>query len=479
MSTKDNLLEKEISLDNIANYCKDYFNCNRTDFSKDFLGNTSMLSRIRKDKARIPDSSYKLMFDYIKQKSGGTSASFVEMLQTWFPTLKNFRTEEAIIRKIKAELKGNPSDYTIIEDIPQNYSTIEFIRFCTENNSSIKNLYLVAQTGWEWLDDKELNSVLMELAQNGKKIIVITNPETDATISIANAIKDEKLKFRYMSLNDTLAKWHEYEEEFKNIELKVSELPILHQIVIIEHEEKTAYALVREYIYGIPVGSTTSQIFSKNRNSDYDLYYKEFNYLRNHAQSYAKWLESSPMTHEEMPVKDYVLIYPAHKETVDKKRRWVFSSLSIQKNNTVSLKVNMSESHESFSMANSYEYKYRGIVNLSPKMLFLTMTDDKQVERVSISFARPIKNNDYLIGILTALSPGGVPLSFKCACFDEKDLKYINYDNLYRLLTLNYTETNNNLIKIGSEDMEEFYSDNILNGQLKLFSRCPESPFNF
>ena len=462
MSPKDKLQETEISLDNIADYCKKSFkNCNRTRFSKKIFGYDAKLSRVIKDQAKMTDNEYKKMFEFIKVNSGGTTASFVDQLHSWFPALRKFKTEEEIICKIKSELEGNPlGDDIIIEDMGSKYGTIEFIRFCTENNSSIKNLYMVAQTGWEWLDDKELNSVLMELAHNGKTIIVVTNPETETTKSIANAIKDEKMKLRYMSLNETLAKWHAYEKEFKNIEFRVSPLPILHQTIIIELEGGSAYALVRDYIYDSPVSLTTSHKYSKNKDSDYNLYYKEFNYLRLHAQSYEEWLKSSPMMYEEMHIRDYVLVYPVHKETKNKGMSWVFSSLSIEKNNNVSLKANMSDTHEAFCTANQCEYEYHGIINLSPKMIFLSMTDAKQVERVSISFAR-LMNYDRFIGILTALSPGGVPLSFKCACFDEKYLNRIDYDNLFRLLVLNNTETNNNLIKIDSEDMEEFYSDKI------------------
>ncbi len=461
----DNLSEKEITLNSIANHCKESFTITRGKFSEKIFGNREKISRIIKDQAerKITDKEYQKMFDYIKSASGGTSASFVEQMHKWFPSLKRLKTEEAIIRKIRSELDGESlDDAVIIEDMPVNYSTIEFIRLCTENVSSIRNLYLVAQTGWEWLDDRELNSVLMELAQSGKRIIIITNPETQTTINIADALKDEKMDMRYMSLNDTLAKWHAYEERFRNIEIKVSSLPILHQTVILELEGKKAYASVRIYTYGTTVGLTPSHIYIKDTDSDYDYYYKEFNYLRTHAKSYTEWLKSSPGVYEEMPDKDYVLLYPTHKETRAKKTRWVFSALSILKNNAVSLKVNMSDSYELFTAENPYEYEYHGSVILSSKMIFLSMTDTKQVERVSISFSRPVKNNNSFIGVLTALSPGGVPLSFKCACFEEDSLKYINYDNLFRLLAINETESKNNLIKIGSEDIEEFYSDSLL-----------------
>ena len=457
--------ESEISLNSIADHFKDSFDITRGNFSEKVFGYQERISRIIKYQAehKITDKQYQIMFDYIKEESGGSAADFIEKMHEWFPELSKFKTEKAIIRKVRSELEREAIDDNIIllEDTPANLSTIEFVRFCTKNISSIKNLYLAAQTGWEWHDNKELNSVLTELSKSGKHIVVITNPETETTKNIADATKDEKIDLRYMSLNDTLARWHKYEERYRNIELRVSLIPFLHQTVMITLEGNTAYALVKDYIYGSPVGCTSPRIFKKDKDSDFDHFYKEFSYLRNRAKSYTEWLKSEPVIHEEMPTKDYVLLYPVHKDATSNMRCWVFSALTVHKNNSASLKVNMSDSYKSFNQTKPCEYEYHGKIKLSGKMIFFTMTDAKQTEHISISFTRPIKDNDSFIGVLTGLSPGGVPVSYKCACFSEEVLSQINYENLFRLLAINNTEFQNNLIKIDSDDIDEFYSDRI------------------
>ena len=454
----------EITIDNIAEHCRNTFGVNKGEFEQTVFHAGGWLSRIRRGKSKMSDYHYQQMFNLLKSKSGGDSRSFVSEMQYWYPSLKSYTNENDIAAVIRANLESRASGTAkcTMDESEHDLNNLQFLKTCLAHDSPIKCIKMAAQTGWRWFDDHERTNLLTQLAQKEIAIQVIGNPSSPVMKKIAGTMRDPAKKLRYMGLNDTLAKWHDYEKAYPHIKFRVSEYPIFRQTLIVEFEDNSSRGFFRDYAYGSPIKCSSPHRQVSSGELDFN-YYSEFEFLWGHAQTYEQWYAALPEPEETLKPSHYVLVYPSHGRGSEDHSKWVYSALSISEDNAASLKVNIAASSDAIESNNDGEYSYQGSLKLARNHIFLSLYDNEQQEAINISFVRPLHEKERFIGIMTALSPSGhQPVAFKCACIGRSILPKLNYQTLNKLLSHNNRVWDDNLLVLEDQDINLFYSDRLL-----------------
>lgn len=448
----------DISLTSLSHNCKIEYGMNIGDFERSIFNASGWLSRIKRKKAKMDNLHYQHLFDLLKEESGGTSESFALLMKSWYPSLSVYTTEEEIKTIIRANIDGT-TDKLIKDSV---LGAKQLLQSCIENNLPIKCVKIAAHTGWKWFEDRERTDLLTELAKSNISIQVIGNPSSPTMHKIAGAMSNSVDELRYMGFNNTLSKWHDYEQAFPSISLRVTTYPVLRQTLIVEFEDGTSKAFIRDYTYGSPVEHTSPHKQISSSNPDYKYYKNEFEFLWENAETYETWHNSLPEPEESIQSNNYILLYPSHARTDSSIRNvsnWIYSALSINSDNTASLKVNISNSFESIK---HWEYSYTGSLKLTRNNIFISLVDNECQEKIHISLARPLHHKDRFLGIMTGLSPSGQPVAFKCACIGRSILPNLDYEILYELLCNHNKEWKDTLLVLENQDINLFYSDKIL-----------------
>ena len=318
----------EITIDSIAGYCNYEFGMKKGEFEQAVFHANRWMSRVRRGESKMNDYHYTSLFNLLKVKINQEDASFISTMKRWYPALAQYTSESDIIGAIRANLDGTASE-TIPVITDNAISSISFIKACQKHTSPIRIIKMAAQTGWRWFDDHKRTDLLTKLAQNGISIQVIGNPNSPTMKKIARAMRDPTKELRYMGINSTLAKWHEYEKAYPSINFRVSDYPILRQTLIVEFEDNSSRALIRDYAYGSPVERLSPHKIVYCQEPDFEYYDTEFDFLWNNSQTYDQWYESLPEPEETLQPGNYILLYPSHGNHVDNCDKWIFSALSI------------------------------------------------------------------------------------------------------------------------------------------------------
>lgn len=222
---------KEITIDSLANNCRYEFGIKKGDFEHTIFHGTRWLSRIRHNQAKMDDLHFKNLFELLKKNSGGNSASFIATMKRWYPLLSTYDNEDEILNIIRANLTGTVSDTPQMHS--HTVSSKQFIKACMEHDSPITCIKMAAQTGWRWFDDHERTELLTTLAKKQIPFHFIGNPTSPTMKMIARAMRDPSKELRYMGINNTLSKWHDYEKAYSSIQLRITDYPILRQTLIV------------------------------------------------------------------------------------------------------------------------------------------------------------------------------------------------------------------------------------------------------
>ena len=182
------------------------------------------------------------------------------------------------------------------------------------------------------------------------------------------------------------------------------------------------------------------------------------------AIKYGQWKSSLREPEELFAPCRYILVYPSHQKTSSDSDGnaicWVFSALSIGEENNTVLQVNLPQNPELWESASS-EYIYYGKLSLTRSNIHIHLRDEKEQETVCLSFYRPPHDSGRYLGIASALSPGGHPVSFKCACFDLSRIRNIHYPFLYELLSRDASNGDSQFIALEDRDINQFHSDRV------------------
>lgn len=434
---------------------------NKTIVGQEIFGGYKNLQRIQNGQKKLTSTDCGFLFQKIKALSGGKSEDFRTTILSWFPSLSVYRAEEDIITVLKGNLLGTAS--SDITSTSHHAGNKQFLQFYLENPTSIKRIRLATQTGEGWFDDPEMIGLLRILAEHRIEIQVLGNPESAITKMMLSSMQTTHKTSPTICLNTLLAKWHDWELTHSNIVLRVSDYPLLRQTLMIEFKDNSSQILLCDYTYGSSIENTSLYRYLSDSHPDHTYYRNELEYLWNSAVSYDHWLDSLPIPEELLKPGNYVLLYPSHgmaqQHTAVDNPKWIYSLLSITDDNSVFLKANVTDPFESID---DFEYSYQGKLKLTRNNIFISLYDKEQQEAISISLSRPLYDKNRFLGIMTALSPAGQPVAFKCACIGHSLLPELNHSLLSSLLMNHNREWNDTLMILENQDMNLFYSDKIL-----------------
>ena len=437
---------------------------NKTIIGQEIFGGYKNLQRIQTGHKKLTSIDCDLLFNKIKVLYGDNSKSFIATIISWFPSLSVYRTEEELVTVLKANLLGTASSN--ITPYHHHEGNKHFLQFYLENPAFIKRIRLATQTGYGWFDDPEMVALFYKLAEHRIEVLVLGNSESLIMKKILSTMQSHDPHAISITLNKLLTKWHDYELSYQNISLRVSDYPILHQTLMVEFNDNSMQTLLCDYTYGSSIENTSLYRWIPNTHPDHTYYKAEFDYLWNNAIPYQNWLDALPFPEEFLRPGNYVLLYQTHEMYESpsiKNPKWIYSILSITEDNSVSLKANVSDPYKAIG---DCEYSYQGRLKLTRNNIFISLFDSEQQEAISISFARPLYDKERFLGIMTALSPAGQPVAFKCACIGYSLLSKLDYSLLTVLLTKHNHEWSDTLMVLENQDINLFNSDKILINKL-------------
>lgn len=473
---------EEITLENILNHLMDDFKNTSTKLTLTSLGNEVFgtyknMQRTRRQERSIRLEDCHLLLDKIKELSikDSNSRSLIEILTTWFPALSICQTEEEIRAIVIANLMGTASSKPSVPTMTY-VGSKAFFHSCLNYSSPIQSIQMMFQTGWNWVIDKTNSCLLIDLAKKGIEIQIVANCSSPMMKSIARAMDNSNDRLRYLGFNNTLAKWHTYEETYPNIHLHVSsKYPIFRRSYIVHFQDHTSRSIFYDYAYG-PSGEQHS-IYTCFTHSDptFQRIETEFRFLWEHSDDYEIWKKAQAKPVDFLPPGEYLLIYPSYeKEHFDRnaKPNWKYGALAIESDNKARLRSNAfpsfqeakellqkSEFHLPYALWDSKDYSYSGDVKLARNNIYISLDDNEQQEVLHLSLSRPLRNKDRFLGIITGLNPSGDPIALKCACIGTSIVPKINISFLNELLYKQKAKKQNAFLSLETPDINRFYSD--------------------
>ena len=342
-----------------------------------------------------------------------------------------------------------------------NRNSFRFLQSCMKYDSPIKAVNMAYQTGWSWFSENIRMDLIDKIAKKGIPIRIIANPES-VIKKIGFSMRDSEKELRYKGFNETLEEWRKYEKAYDSMSLRISDYPVLRKTIIVEFEDGSVKALLRDYNYGVPADDNSPYAELDEKNVALECYRVEFDFLWNHAKTYDEWRTSEPKQEEILAPEKYLLIHSSYKKnnylSENENSEWCYLALSIEENNVAKLRrSNLNWNDEDIDNA---DYTYTGSVKLTRKNIFISLEDVDHQEDVNIILLRPLRENSRYIGIITGLNPAtGQPVAVKCACINRTSFKNLNVDLLNKLLC--GTEKSSSITIIDDEAVNLFYSDKI------------------
>lgn len=182
---------------------------------------------------------------------------------------------DAMIDKIVEQIQGESSS--------NSKSDLDtFFRNRMRDIDKVKGVDLAFHSGSTWHESIDRLDILEGLAEAGVKLrVLINSPETAE--SIGKHMR-HKLK-KYMPFSEAISVWKNFAEMYENVEVRVSDIPLLRIYYSFSMEDSERDAVrVKYYTYGnAKIESNFSQNFEPS-DACYKLYKTEFEFLWNSAQ---------------------------------------------------------------------------------------------------------------------------------------------------------------------------------------------------
>lgn len=376
--------------------------------------------------------------------------------------------EWCLSEKKKFNILGKSKSVEVISSEQAfNRNSFRFLQSCMTYDSPIKAVNMAFQTGWAWFSENIRIDLIDKIAKEGIPIRIIANPES-VIKKIGLSMRDSEKELRYKGINETLDEWRKYEKAYDSMSLRISDYPVLRKTMIVEFEDGSVKALLRDYNYGIPADDNSPFTELNEENVALECYKLEFEFLWNHAKTYDEWRIFEPKQEEILAPEKYLLIHSSYKRNnylpENEKSDWCYLALSIEENNVAKLRrSSLNWTDEDIDNA---DYTYMGSVKLTRKNIFISLEDVDHQEVVNIVLLRPLRGSSRYIGIMTGLNPvTGQPVAVKCACINRSSFKNLNVNLFNKVLC--GTEKSNSATIIDDEEMNLFYSDKIFTEKVR------------
>lgn len=207
------------------------------------------------------------------------------------------------------------------------HNTKDFIMARINDDKKITKISMCFYTGWDWIrSGTNKNELIKEIFKDSNIDFFIIVNHRVAADKIASTMTNPDDRNFYTGYKQAILRWNAISSEFKNINFRISDLPLLKKMCIIDYEDGSCEILFRNYVYNLYNNSGKEQTLVRNDSEWLEIYKEEFKYLWNKGLTFAKWNATYNATiDEEAPDKDYVMVHFPDKSSV------MVSSLHINK----------------------------------------------------------------------------------------------------------------------------------------------------
>ena len=131
--------------------------------------------------------------------------------------------------------------------------------------------------GAEWSRESEKVELIQALAEQNIPIRVILNSSQAARI-VCDHMKQPRKD--YLSLEDCAKKWAELQADYPGLlEARISEIPMLHRIYLVQNKDGSGLANIKYYTYGNYRPAKDCRSCFDSDQPEFALYSEEFAYL--------------------------------------------------------------------------------------------------------------------------------------------------------------------------------------------------------
>lgn len=155
--------------------------------------------------------------------------------------------------------------------------TVSFFSRIKETPSNIEGLGMAFHAGAEWRSEPEKVSLMQFILENRIPLRVILNEEKTVRKICEHMQQQGK---RYVGFRRCIKEWSELQAEHGDfIRIRISKVPLIHRIYLLQKKDSTGSVNVKYYTYGncIPAKDHRSNFLSGT--PEYKLYTDEFEYL--------------------------------------------------------------------------------------------------------------------------------------------------------------------------------------------------------
>lgn len=233
-----------------------------------------------------------------------------------FPAKYRTRWSEDGFFPFQPEIKPLP-DADDIQNDPIPIDTIDFFKKALSYESElgkISTIDMAFHGGSLWLFDDNRYSLLIKAVENGIKIRIIIN--TDSQVKdICSHMRLAGLSYRDKDFNRNAKKWESFMKEYYGlVDIRISQVPLLRRTYIIRGENDKGWSNITYYSYGHDISKDQCLCF-RNTNNAYKLYLEEFNYIWDNASK--SFSESSVIENNEISTDSTLMLKKGISHIID------------------------------------------------------------------------------------------------------------------------------------------------------------------
>ncbi len=160
-------------------------------------------------------------------------------------------------------------------------------RFCfyfyAFRNPRVKSIEIITQVGLQLVNDEQQNTAMIDFLERGGKLSILINSE-EKRWEIGDHMKSENRY--YIKTEQCISYWKKLKIKFpESLRIFVTEIPILHSIMLTTTEEKMDSEIyVAYYTYTVYNVESNPQLLLHLGEEYFDIYLSELRYLQEHAE---------------------------------------------------------------------------------------------------------------------------------------------------------------------------------------------------
>ncbi len=222
-------------------------------------------------------------FEWPKQWNGAVPEK-IRLLANYNSVIMSYEYIDAMVDKVIDHIRDNGSAIAEKKESRTQPATDidSFFRNRMQDMGKIKGIDLAFHAGSEWHENIDRLDILTDLADAGVQIRVIINSPAAAE-SIGKYMRHKRK--RYVPFTEAVQLWKDFDEAYENVEVRVSEIPLLRIYYAFRMEEPSEDVVrVKYYTYGnAKINRNYSQNF-ESTDSHFGLYKAEFDFLWSNAE---------------------------------------------------------------------------------------------------------------------------------------------------------------------------------------------------